>query len=214
VKGAQDTGDDKRVVAARARVEFRAGLVEQTQQALSQVAVVAQAPGQVQATLASLGQTVQAGVPAVRMQSAGWRASFELPRTLAARARKQGICAAEIEGRPVGCSLAVESGDETHVVIELPPEAATAAGQMVASAACAFCRRIPAAGLALSRVGEGDRVLLVAPTVGRVRSVVLVAEPLPTLSSPRVWTQATPSSSRLPSLSAGERVRTTEAMGE
>jgi hypothetical protein len=174
VKGAQDTGDEKRVAAVRAQVEFRAGLVEHTQQALSNVAVVAQAPGRVEATLATLGQTVQTGVPAVRMQSAGWRASFELPRTLAARLRKQGICGAEIEGRSVGCSLAVESGDEIHVVIELPSEAATAAGQMVrllrARLADAFL--LPAS--ALSRVGESDRVLLVAPT-GRaeVRSVVV-----------------------------------------
>ena len=174
VKGAQDTGDEKRVAAVRAQVEFRAGLVEHTQQALSNVAVVAQAPGRVEATLATLGQTVQTGVPAVRMQSAGWRASFELPRTLAARLRKQGICGAEIEGRSVGCSLAVDSGDEIHVVIELPSEAATAAGQMVrllrARLADAFL--LPAS--ALSRVGESDRVLLVAPT-GRaeVRSVVV-----------------------------------------
>ena len=69
------------------------------------VAVVAQAPGQVEATLAILGRTVQAGAPAVRMRLAGWRASFELPRALAAGFRKQGWCGAEIEGRPVGCSL-------------------------------------------------------------------------------------------------------------
>jgi len=216
VKGAQDTGDDKRVVAARARVEFRAGLVEQTQQALSQVAVVAQAPGQVQATLASLGQTVQAGVPAVRMQSAGWRASFELPRTLAARARKQGICAAEIEGRPVGCSLAVESGDETHVVIELPPEAATAAGQMVRLLRARFADAFLLPASALSRVGEGDRVLLVAPT-GRaeVRSVVLVDR----TAADAVITQGLDAGDAVivetsQPVGAGERVRTTEAMGE
>jgi hypothetical protein len=216
VKGAQDTGDDKRIVAAQARVEFRAGLVEQTQQALSQVAVVAQAPGQVQATLASLGQTVQAGVPAVRMQSAGWRASFELPRTLAARARKQGICAAEIEGRPVGCSLAVESGDETHVVIELPPEAATAAGQMVRLLRARFADAFLVPASALSRVGEGDRVLLVAPT-GRaeVRSVVLVDR----TAADAVITQGLDAGDAVivetsQPVGAGERVRTTEAMGE
>jgi hypothetical protein len=216
VKGAQDTGDEKRVAAVRAQVEFRAGLVERTQQALSNVAVVAQAPGRVEATLATLGQTVQTGVPAVRMQSAGWRASFELPRTLAARLRKQGICAAEIEGRSVGCSLAVDSGDEIHVVIELPSEAATAAGQMVrllrARLADAFL--LPAS--ALSRVGEGDRVLLVAPT-GRaeVRSVVVADRG----ASDAVITQGLDAGDAVivetsQPVGAGAWVRMTEAIGE
>jgi hypothetical protein len=174
VRGAQNAGDEKRAAAARAQVEFRAGLVEQTQQALSRVAAVAQTPGQVEATLASLGQTVQAGAPAVRLQSAGWRATFELPRTLAARIRKQGLCGAEIQWRAVGCSLALDGGDETHVAIELPLEAATAVGQMARLVRARFADAFLVPASALSRVGESDRVLLVAPT-GRaeVRSVTV-----------------------------------------
>jgi hypothetical protein len=215
-KGAQDTGNDKRIAAIRAQVEFRAGLAEQTQQALSHVAVVAQAPGQVEATLATLGQTVQAGAPAVRMQSAGWRASFELPRPLAARARKQGICGAEIDGRPVACSLAVESGDETHVVIELPPEAATAAGQMVRLLRARFADAFLLPASALSRTGEGDRVLLAAPR-GRaeVRSVAVADR----TAADAVITQGLDAGDAVivetsQPVGAGERVRTTEAMGE
>jgi hypothetical protein len=216
VKGAQDTGDEKRVAAVRAQVEFRAGLVEQTQQALSHVAVVAQAPGRVEATLATLGQNVQAGVPAVRMQSAGWRASFELPRTLTARVRKQGICGAEIEGRPVGCSLAVGSGDETHVVIDLPPEAAIAAGQMLRLLRARFADAFLLPASALSRVGEGDRILLVAPT-GRaeVRSVAVADR----TAADVVITQGLDAGDAVivessQPVGAGARVRTTHATGE
>ena len=215
-KGAQDTGNDKRIAAIRAQVEFRAGLAEQTQQALSHVAVVAQAPGQVEATLATLGQTVQAGAPAVRMQSAGWRASFELPRPLAARARKQGICGAEIDGRPVACSLAVESGDETHVVIELPPEAATAAGQMVRLLRARFADAFLLPASALSRTGEGDRVLLAAPR-GRaeVRSVAVADR----TAADAVITQGLDAGDAVivdtsQPVGAGAQVRTTDATGE
>jgi hypothetical protein len=216
LEGTKDTGDERGVGAARAQVEFRAGLVEQTQQALSHVAVVAQATGQVEATLASLGQTVQTGVPAVRMQSAGWRASFELPRTLAARVRKQGICGAEIEGRPVGCSLALDGGDETHVVIEFPPEAATAAGPMVRLLRTRFADAFLVPTSALSRVGEGDRVLLVAPT-GRaeMRSVVVADQ----AAADAVITQGLDAGDAVivetsQPIGAGARVRTTEATGE
>jgi len=174
LEGTKDTGDEKRAAAARARVDFRARLVEQTQQALSHVALVAQAAGRVEATLATLGQTVQAEAPAVRLQSAGWRTTFELARPLAARVRKQGMCGAEIDGRPVGCSLAPDAGDETHVVIDLPPETATAAGRMVRLLRARFADAFLVPASALSHVGEGDRVLVVSPT-GRaeVRSVVV-----------------------------------------
>jgi hypothetical protein len=171
-----DTGDEKRASAARTKVELSVGLVEQTQTALSRVAVVAQGSVHIEATLATLGQTVRAGAPAVRLRSAGWRASFELPRTQVARVRKQGFCMAEIEGRSVACSLAPDGGDETHVVIELAPEAATAAGQPahLARARLADAYLVPAS--ALSRVGDSDRVLLVAPTGRAEARSVAVAD--------------------------------------
>jgi hypothetical protein len=160
----RDTGDQKRARAARASVAFGAGLVEQTQQALLRVAVVAQAPNQVEATLATLGKAVRAGTSAARVRRPGWRASFELPRALAVRVRKQGFCAAEIEARPVGCDFAAEGGDETHVVVELAPDSATAAGQPVRLARARLADAFVVPASALSRVGRSDRVLVVAPT--------------------------------------------------
>jgi hypothetical protein len=173
-EGLRDTGDEKRVAAARARVELGAGLVGQTQAAVARVAVVAQSSGQIEATLASLGQTVRVGAPAVRLRSAGWRASFELPRPLVAQVRKQGFCAAEIEGKPVGCSLVPDGGDETHAVIELAPEAARVVGRAVRLARARFADAFVVPTSALSRVADSDRVLVVAPT-GRAeaRSVVV-----------------------------------------
>jgi hypothetical protein len=164
VQGMRDTGDEERAGAARAKVELGAGLVEQTQRALSRVAVVAQAANQVEATLATLGQTVQPGALAVRVRRPGWRANFELPRALATRFRKQGFCVAEIEGRPVGCELVPDGGDEDHVVIELAPGSATTAGQplRLARARLADAFLVPVS--ALSRVGKSDRVLVVAPS--------------------------------------------------
>jgi UDP-N-acetyl-D-mannosaminuronate dehydrogenase len=112
--------------------------------------------------------------------------------------------------------LAVESGDETHVVIELPPEAATAAGQMVRLLRARFADAFLLPASALSRMGEGDRVLLVAPT-GRaeVRSVVLVDR----TAADAVITQGLDAGDAVivetsQPVGAGERVRTTEAMGE
>jgi hypothetical protein len=215
-EGMRDTGDQKRAAAALARVEFSAGLVGQAQAALSRVAVVAPASGQVEATLAALGQTVRAGTPAVRLRSAGWRAAFELPRTLVARVRKQGFCAVEIEGRPVGCSLVPDGGDETHVLVELPPEAATAAGRSVrlARARLADAFLVPAS--ALSRAGDSDRVLVVAPTGRAEARIVAVAD---RTAADAVITQGLDAGDAVivetsQPIGAGVRVRITEAMRE
>jgi len=216
LKGTKDKGDEKRAAAARAQVEFRARLVEQTQQALSHVAVVGQAAGQVEATLATLGQTVQADAPAVRLQSAGWRTTFELARPLATRVRKQGMCGAEIDGRPVGCSLALDAGDETHVVIDLPPDAATTAGQMVRLLRARFADAFLVPASALLRVGEGDRVLVVSPA-GRaeVRSVFMADRG----AADTVITQGLDAGDAVivessQPVGAGAPVRMTEATGE
>ena len=216
LEGTKNTGDEKRAGAARAQVEFRAGLVEQTRQALSHVAVMAQAAGQVEATLVTLGQIVQAGAPAVRLQSAGWRATFELARPLTARVRKQGFCGAEIEGRPAACSLALDAGDETHVVIDLPSEAATTAGQMVRLLRARFADAFLVPASALLRVGEGDRVLVVSPA-GRAeaRSVVVADRG----AAEAVITQGLDSGDSIivetsQPVGAGARVRMTDATGE
>jgi hypothetical protein len=215
-KGAQDAGDDKRASGARDKAQIYARLVEETQAALSRVAIVAQAAGQVEATLAILGRTVQAGAPAVRMRPAGWRASFELPRVVAAHLRKQGWCGAEIEGRPVACSLASDGGDETHVVIELAPEATTVAGLPVRLVRARFSEAFLVPASALSRVGDSDRVLVVAPT-GRAeaRSVVVADR----TAAEAVITQGLDAGDAViietsHPVGAGARVRITEAMRE
>ncbi len=215
-EGMQDTADEKRAAAARARVESSAGLVGQAQVALSRVAVMASAPGQVERTLATLGQTVRAGAPAVRLRSAGWRAAFELPRTLVARVRKQGFCVAEVEGRPVACSLVPDGGDETHLVTELPPEAATAAGRPVRLARARLADAFVVPASALSHVGDSDRVLVVAPTGRAEARTVVVAD---RIAADAVITQGLDAGDAIivetsQPIGAGVRVRITEATRE
>jgi hypothetical protein len=172
-QGLRETGDEKQTRAARAKVELNAGLVDQAQKSLANLAIVAKAPGQVEATMVSVGRTVAAGASAVRIRPPGWSASFELTRAAAARFRKQGWCEAEIEGRLVACTPSPEGGDETHVVIALAPEVATA-GQSVHLARAHFFDAFLLPASALSRLGASDRVLVVAPT-GRaeVRNVAV-----------------------------------------
>ncbi|HEX7597451.1 MAG TPA: hypothetical protein VF518_04500 [Polyangia bacterium] len=173
--GARDMGNEKRANAEQAKLEASTGQVEKMQAALAPVAVLAESLGQVEATLAKMGQTVQAGVPAVRFKPAGWRVRFELPRVEAARVRKQGLCQVEIAGKLAACSLAAEGGDETHVVIELGQEAATMAGQSTRLARARFTGVLVVPVSALSHVGNSDRVFVVA-SMGRAeeRSVAVV----------------------------------------
>ena len=216
VQGMRDTGDEERAGAARAKVELGAGLVEQTQRALSRVAVVAQAANQVEATLATLGQTVQPGALAVRVRRPGWRANFELSRALATRFRKQGFCVAEIEGRSVGCELVPDGGDEDHVVIELAPGSATAAGQPLRLARARLADAVVVPASALSRVGKSDRVLLVAPSGRAEGRNVTVAD---RTAADAIITQGLDAGDAViietsEPVGAGARVRIAEAMRE
>ena len=216
VQGMRDTGNEERAGAARVKVELGAGRVEQTQRALSRLAVVAQAANLVEATLTTLGQTVQPGALAVRVRRPGWRATFELPRALATRFRKQGFCVAEIEGRSVGCELVPDGGDEDHVVIELGPESATAAGQLLRLARARLADAVLVPASALSRVGKSDRVLLVAPSGRAEGRSVTVAD---LTAADAIITQGLDAGDAViietsEPVGAGARVRITEATRE
>jgi hypothetical protein len=175
MEGLRASRDEKVVASAEANVVAKAERVERALAALSRVAVVAKAPGRVEAPFVIVGQNVEAGAPAVRLRSTGWRATFELPRAQVTLVRRQGFCQAEIERRLVACSLASDGGDETHVVVALAPEAVTAAGQMVRLARSRLADAFLVPASALSHVGASDRVFVVAPT-GRaeMRSVTVV----------------------------------------
>ena len=170
--GLRESGDEKQIRAAEAKVEMNTALVGQAQRALANLALVATVPGQIETSMTALGRNAQPGAPAVRFRPTGLRASFELPRAVAARLRKQGWCGAEIQGRAISCDLATDAGDETHVVIALSAEAAV--GQTVRLARVRFADVTLLPPSALSHVGASDRVLVVAPS-GRaeVRSVTV-----------------------------------------
>jgi hypothetical protein len=175
MEGLRASRDEKVVASAEANVVAKAERVERALAALSRVAVVAKASGQVETTFVIMGQEVQAGAAAVRLRSSGWRATFELPRAQVTTVRRQGFCQAEIEGRLVGCSFAPDGGDETHVVVTLAPEAVTTAGQMVRLARSRLVDAFLVPSSALSHVGTSDRVFVVAPS-GRaeMRNVTVV----------------------------------------
>ena len=170
--GLRESGDEKQIRAAEAKVEMNTALVGQAQRALANLALVATVPGQIETSMTALKRNAQQGAPAVRFRPTGLRASFELPRAVAARLRKQGWCGAEIQGRAISCDLATDAGDETHVVIALSAEAAV--GQTVRLARVRFADVTLLPPSALSHVGASDRVLVVAPS-GRaeVRSVTV-----------------------------------------
>ena len=118
--------------------------------------------------------------------------------------------------RPAACSLALDAGDETHVVIDLPSEAATTAGQMVRLLRARFADAFLVPASALLRVGEGDRVLVVSPA-GRAeaRSVVVADRG----AAEAVITQGLDSGDSIivetsQPVGAGARVRMTDATGE
>jgi hypothetical protein len=171
--GAREMGNDDRANAKNVQAGASAELLEKLQVALAPMVVLAKSLGQVEATLAKMGQKVQAGAPAVRFKPAGWRARFELPRVEAARVRKQGLCQAEIAGQVAPCSLAADS-DETHVVIDLLQDAATTQGQPVRLARNRLSGVFVVPASALSHIGNNDRVFVVAP-MGRAeeRSVAV-----------------------------------------
>jgi hypothetical protein len=171
--GALEMGNEERANAKNVQAEASAELLEKLQMALAPVAVLAKSLGQVEVTLANLGQKVQAGAPAVRFKPAGWRARFELTRPEAARVRKQGLCQAEIAGQVAPCTLAPD-GDETHVVIELLQDAASTQGQSVRLARNRLSGVFVVPASALSHIGNSDRVFVVAP-MGRAeeRSVAV-----------------------------------------
>jgi hypothetical protein len=174
VEGLRDSDDQKKVASAEAAVKQKTAQQERTLATLSKLAIIAKETGTVEQTLASLGQTVQAGGTAVRVRLPGWCARFELHRLPAAQLRKQGLCLAEISGRPVPCSFVPEEGDDTHLVISLPADAVSSAGLLLHLARSRTQDAFVLPKEALSDSNGKPRVLVVAPN-GRaeMRSVVL-----------------------------------------
>jgi multidrug efflux pump subunit AcrA (membrane-fusion protein) len=173
---ARAAGDVESARQAEAALEERGGFVRQTMAAIARVAVVAQGPGRIEDVPAVVGQTVQAGAPAVRVRSTGWRARFELPRAQAAQARHVGFCRLEVEGKLFDCVLEADPTDDLHVQAEVDGIDPGLTGKPARLARLRYESVFVLPSSAVSRVGSSDRVWVVLPN-NRVESrAVLVAE--------------------------------------
>jgi multidrug efflux pump subunit AcrA (membrane-fusion protein) len=149
--------------------------VAEAQESFARYAIVAAQPGEVTEALVTKGASVKAGEAALQLKSSGIRAVFELPRADADKARQLGFCRAEVDGKPLECSLAAEGGDETHVPIELPNDASLV-NKSVRLARDRLDAVFAVPLSALVRVGESDRLYVVGPDNRAEMRVVAVAD--------------------------------------
>ncbi len=160
---------------AETKIAEKKRLITEAQEAFAAHALLASAAGEVAEALVARGATVQAGDPVLRLKSSGFRASFELPKADADRARQLGFCRAEVEGKPLECSLAADGGDETHVAIELPNDPGLD-GKSVRLARDRLDAVFSVPLSALVRVGDSDRLFVVPPSGRAEMRVVAVAD--------------------------------------
>jgi len=171
-----EVGNAKEEERQVAKVELRNAKIAKTLRALSDVAVVASAPGEVEETFAREGEMVEAGHPALRLRSAGFRATFALPRHQVALARRLGFCQVEVEGYVFDCIQLQESADETHASVEVASIPASLLGKAAHLARARFEAAFALPLAAIARTGSRDEVFVVAPHSRAEIRPVTVAE--------------------------------------
>jgi hypothetical protein len=159
-----------------AKVEFRNARIAKTLQALADVAVVAGAPGEVEETFASEGETVEAGHPAVRLRSAGFGATFAMPRHQVALVRRLGFCQVEVEGYMFDCAQLRDSADETHASVEVASIPTSLLGKAARLARARFEGAFAVPLAALVRTRTRDEVFVISPQSRAELRPVTVAE--------------------------------------
>ena len=168
-----NTKEEERQVA---KVELRSARIGKTLRALADVAVVVNAPGDVEETFAREGETVEAGRPALRLRSAGFRVTFELPRQQTALVRRLGFCQVEVEGYVFDCTQLQEGTDETHASVEVASIPASLLGKAAHLARARFEGAFAAPLAAIVRTGSRDEVFVVSPQSRAELRPVTVAE--------------------------------------
>jgi hypothetical protein len=169
-------GNTKEEERQAAKVELRNAKIAKTLRALADVAVVVNAPGEVEATFARQGDMVEAGSPALRLRSAGFRATFEFPRQQAAQARRLGFCQVEVDGYVFDCTQTQESSDETHVSVEIASIPPALLGKPAHLARARFEGALAVPLAAIQRTGSRDEVLVVSLQARVEQRPVTVAE--------------------------------------
>ena len=145
-----------------AKVELRNAKIAKTLRDLAEVAVVVDVPGEVEETFAREGDLVEAGHPALRLRSAGFRVTFELSRQQAAFARRLGFCQVEVEGYVFGCTQLQEKADETHASVEVASLPAALLGKAAHLARLRFEGAFALPATAIVRTGSRDEVFVVS----------------------------------------------------
>lgn len=157
-------GNKPEMRQAEIKIAEKKRMVVDTLDALSNVAIVATFAGEVGEALTTVGATVKAGAGAVRIKGNTWRVEFELSREDADRVRHLGFCRVDIEGKPLECSLGTDGDNDTHILVDLPPDPAVMPGKVVRLAKARFDGVFTIPTSAVVQVGNTDRVYIAAPT--------------------------------------------------
>ena len=162
VEAMHQVGNAKEEERHAAKAEIRNVRIAKTLRALADVAVVVSAPGVVDETFAREGDSVDAGSPALRLRSVGFRATFEFSRQQAAQARRLGFCQVESEGYVFDCTQIQADGDETHLGVEIASLPQSLLGKPAHLARARFEGAFVIPLAAIARTGSRDEVLLVS----------------------------------------------------
>ncbi len=169
-------GNTKEEGQQAAQVEQRTANIARTRRALTDVAVVANDPGQVEEALVHEGDLVQAGSPALRLRSAGFRVTFDLPRGEATRARRLGFCEVEVDGYLVDCNPVATNSEDTRVSVALASVPASLLDKPAHLVRARFVGALVVPAAAIARTGSHDQALLVSPRGQAEARPVTVAE--------------------------------------
>lgn len=162
VEAMHQVGNAKEEERHAAKAEIRNARIAKTLRALADVAVLVSAPGVVDETFAREGDSVEAGSPALRLRSAGFRATFEFSPRQAAQARRLGFCQVEAEGYVFDCTPIQADGDETHLGVEIASLPQSLLGKAAHLARTRFEGAFVIPLAAVVRTGSRDEVLLVS----------------------------------------------------
>jgi multidrug efflux pump subunit AcrA (membrane-fusion protein) len=159
-----------------AKVEERKARIAKILRALAQVAVVASVAGEVEETFTREGETVEAGSLALRLRSAGHRATFELPGAQAAEARRLAFCQVGLDGYVLDCTPAHDRADDARISVEIPSLPAALLGRPARLVRARFDGAVVLPAAAILNAGRHHQVFVVSPN-GRVEvRPVTVAE--------------------------------------
>jgi multidrug efflux pump subunit AcrA (membrane-fusion protein) len=159
-----------------AKVEERKAKIEKTLHALARVAVVATVAGEVEEVFTREGETVEAGSLALRLRSAGHRATFELASAQAAEARRLASCQVGMDGYMLDCTQTGDHRGDTRVSVEIAKLPAALLGRPARLVRARFDGAVALPASAILSAGRHRQVFVVSPD-GRVEArPVTVAE--------------------------------------